>query len=269
MPKISDQQLSEMKRMQDAYDDDEETDIAKRHKFVHEHSKEKGNRGNEGSDETESGADTKKDTRNLLIVIGIFVLIFAIFFIVAIIRKPERQTMTIDEMHAANLQGELDPKQGYIYHGYSFVNMGGIWYSQIQKGNTTYDITFNNDPRGVENITVQGNLSKRFAQDDIFITFDTDSGSLPYVTVANAGLSMSLAKGFKYNLTASCTSNHTACLKNGIVTCGDTDKAVIYFKEDPETKITLFDNCVTVQGTGPEIVRAKDRLLLRWYGVLD
>jgi hypothetical protein len=179
--------------------------------------------------------------------------------------------MTIDEMHQANMDGKLDPAEGYIYNGYSFINFGGVWYSQVKKNNTIYDVTFNFDPKNVENITVDGKLTSDFVKNKhIYVTFDPEGHYLQYVGVANYGLSRSLAWAFSYNMTAACTKNITkACETAGVVTCDDVDKAVVYFKEAEETKVILGDNCVTVQGAGPEIVRAKDRLLLRWYGMMD
>jgi len=42
-------------------------------------------------------------------------------------------------------------------------------------------------------------------------------------------------------MTAACTKNVTsACQTAGVVTCEDTDKSVIYFKEDNETKVILL-----------------------------
>ncbi len=261
MPKLQEAQLQKMKAAQDFDDDDMELDITKR-KRLHQKREDK-------STDEEPEKDSSKDTRNLLILIGSIALIFLIFVGLRFIFTPEKHELTIEDLHKANLEGKLLPEQGYMYHGYSFVNYAGIWHSQVQKGNTMYDITFNYDPKSVENITVEGKL-QRFSQTQVYITFDTNATAPKYITVANAGLSMSLAKGFQYNLTATCTNNESSvCQNNGVVTCDDKDKPVIYFKESNETKIVLEDNCVTIQGYGPDLVRAKDRLLLRWYGILD
>ncbi|NQU79868.1 hypothetical protein HQ545_08945 [Candidatus Woesearchaeota archaeon] len=221
----------------------------------------------EHKDETN---DDEGGTKVLFIIIGILVIIVAVFFALVIFNKPSGGLLTIDELHQLNMNGKLEPEEGYIYNGFSFVNLGGIWYSNVQKGNTIYDITFNNGPKDVDDIVVEGVLSSRFNSDELYITFDPNATYANYIAVANAGLSMGLVKGFGYQLTAGCTSNQSStCLSTKVITCEDSDEPVIYFKEDPETKITLNDNCVTVQGLGPEIVRAKDRLLMRWYGIMD
>lgn len=220
----------------------------------------------EKMDSTDSPADTKK----LLIGIIIVFAVFTLFFIISrLTGTPE--PMTVDEMHTANLAGDLPPEQGYMYNGYSFINLGGVWYSQVAKGDTLYDISFNNDPKSVENISVEGQLSSNFVNGDtIYITFDPDVIGTKFITVANAGLSIGLTTGFGYNLIAGCTDNESSiCTSTNVITCEDDNRAVVYFKEASETKLVLEDNCVTVQGIGPEIIRAKDRLLMRWYGIMD
>jgi hypothetical protein len=265
MPKIREAELAQLKKVQDADDDDLDVDVVRRGKArqkAHEHA------GKEEPEESE--AEQKKSNRTLLITIGIFVAIFGIFMLITFFYRPTKEVMTVDEMHAANLAGELEPSQGYVYNGFSFVNFSGVWYSRVQKGETTYDVTFNNGPREVEDIPVEGTLSSKFIDGDtIYITFDPDARGAKYITVANAGLSMSLIKGFSYKLVASCTDNESmVCQKNGVVQCGDEGRAVVYFKEDASAKILLNETCITVQGYGPDLVRAKDRLLLDWYGII-
>lgn len=230
--------------------------------------------GNDLPGKEESAAEVGRDgkeNRNMLIVVGSLMAVFLIFLAILIFYRSSEEVVTIDDLHQANLEGELDPAEGYVYNGFSFVKFGDLWYSKLQKGDTVYDVTFNNDPRSVEDVTVEGVLAEDFVRDrHIYVTFDPTGDFLNYVAVANFGLSRSLAWAFGYNMTAGCTKNvTTACEKAGVVMCGDAGKSVIYLKEDAETKVVLNSTCVTVQGAGPDIVRAKDRLLLRWYGMMD
>jgi hypothetical protein len=226
----------------------------------------------EEKDEKEDG----KNTRILLIIMAVAFLAFVVpVIIMKLTAAHAARPLTIDELHQKNVQGDLDSAQGYVYNGFSFINFAGIWHSQVQKGNTLYDITFNYDPKSVENITVEGQLSERFnpaesENNTIYITFDPYAQGIKYIAVANAGLSLSLAKGFQYSLVAGCTRNESGiCRQKGVITCDDKTKPVIYFSETAETKVILSDNCVIIQGYGPEIVRAKDRLLMRWYGIMQ
>lgn len=249
---------------QDIEDEDLELDVTQSRKIKsaqHKHKEE-----NKPTKEEE-----KKDTRNLLYIIGGLILVFAIFIAISVLRNQGPKVVTIDDLHTANLAGQLPPEVGYVYNGFSFVKYENLWYSQLAKNATVFDVSFNYDPKSVEDIPVEGSLMRDFVEDKrIYITFDPTGNYLSYVGVANYGLSRSLAWAFGYNMTAGCTKNVTsACQKAGVVLCGEPDKAVIYFKEANETKVMLDGTCVTVQGAGPEIVRAKDRLLMRWYGMMD
>ena len=217
-------------------------------------------------------AEDKKDTKKVIWLVGGFVSIFFIFVLIALFLKDRGPVViTIDELHEKNLKGELKPSEGYVYKGYSFIYYADQWFTQVQKGNTMYDLGFNNDPKRVENISVKGKLNADyFKSKKLYITFDPVGQDLKYVNQANFGFSRSLATGFRYRLTAGCIQNKTlACGAAGIITCNDTNKSVVYFKEANETAVLLKGNCVIIQGRGAEIVRAKDRLLMRWYGLLD
>lgn len=227
-----------------------------------------------GEKPEENPAEQKKDRDTLLVMLGILAFIVVIFALLILLRPGKERPVTIDDLHQANLQGELDPEDGYVYNGYSFIKFDNLWYSQLAKNNTIYDVTFNNGPRDVEDIPVEGQLSGAFSQGEtVYITFDPTGNYLNYVGVANYGLSRSLAWAFGYDMKAGCTKNVTkACEKAGLVVCGDADhpeRTVIFFKEHNETKVVLDMNCITIQGAGPDIVRAKDRLLMRWYGMMD
>ncbi|MFC1741782.1 hypothetical protein ACFL3V_04575 [Nanoarchaeota archaeon] len=266
MGKIKPHDLHRLKRVQKAEDDDLELDVTKSRRM-------KNLQATKQEEAVESEVQKKKDMKNLFIVGGVVLVVFVLFAFIIFVYKPGgTDVMTIDEMHEKNIKGKLKPEQGYIYNGFSFVNFMGVWYTQLSKGSTMYDVSFNYDPRSVEKIPVEGSLTSGFKKEGnrLYVTFDPDGRDLKYVGVANYGLSRSLAWAFGYNMTAACTQNVTrACQKAGIVTCDDTDKAVIYIKEADEAKVVLSDNCVIVQGRGEDIVRAKDRLLLRWYGMVD
>ncbi len=215
--------------------------------------------------------DTPKDTRNLILLIGGFIAIVLIIIGVLYFTSQKQGPVTIDGLHEQNLAGELDPEQGYMYNGYSFILYADVWYTQVQKGDILYDVTFNFDPKSVDYIPVEGELTSDFVKDNfIWITFDPLNRNLKYVGVANFGISRSLAVGFGYQLKAACTKNETkACSRAGIVNCGDEGKSVIYLKDAEEARVILAEDCVIVQGQAEELVKAKDRLLLRWYGITE
>jgi hypothetical protein len=262
MSKLKEEQLQRLKRIQDVDDDDMKLDIATRHKASSVRAV--------VDEPKESASDQKKDTKNLIVGMILVVVVF-VAFLLWLILVPDKRGMTIDEMHEANLAGKLPTEQGYVYNGFSFIKYSEVWYSRLKKNNTVYDVSFNHDPLSVEDIPVRGRLNREFSEGEkIYVTFDPAGRDLQYVGVANYGISRSLAWAFGYYMTAACTKNITkACEKAGVVQCGDDGKSIIYIKEADETAVVLDDTCVTVQGRGPEIVRAKDRLLLRWYKIMD
>ncbi len=286
MAKMKEEELQRLKRIQGLDDDDLGLDVTKGKRMLIHGSKqmekgkkaERGKADGNGPDDhdkakKETPEEQKKDKNTLLIILGSLAFIALIFILLVLLRPGHKELATIDELHQANLEGKLSPEDGYVYNGFSFIKFDNIWYSQLSKNNTIYDVTFNYGPKDVENISVEGQLSGAFRQgEQVYITFDPTGDYLNYIGVANYGLSRSLAWAFGYNMTAGCTKNVTmACEKAGVVQCGDPehpDRTVIYFKEDTETKVVLDRTCITVQGLGPDIVRAKDRLLLRWYGMM-
>ncbi|HII71465.1 TPA: hypothetical protein HA265_01795 [Candidatus Woesearchaeota archaeon] len=221
------------------------------------------------AEEEDAPEDEKKDTKKLLWLVGVIIIVFGVLGGVAFYSSYHKEPVTIDGMHSLNVAGELKPQEGYMYNGYSFIKYADVWYTQIQNKGTLYDVTFNYDPKSVEDIPIEGSLTENFVKSGrIYITFDPLGRELKWVAVANFGLSRSLAWAFGYDMKAACTRNETkACQDAGVVTCDDTEKAVIYFKESDDPRVILADNCVIVQGRGEDLVKAKDRLLLRWYGI--
>jgi hypothetical protein len=227
---------------------------------------------NTDDDQKENNDEEKesKTTRNFLIFVGVILLALGLVFATRFFYGEENITgkvITIDDLHQQNAQGKLPADKGYMYNGYSFVKYNDVWNTQLGKGNTVYDLTFNNDPKSIENISVSGKLDKEYFDDKkLYITFDPIGENLRWIAVANFGFSRSLAVAFNYNLTAGCTTEDN-CPGGRIYTCDDEDKSVVYFKDGGETAVIYDDNCVIIQGEGEEIVRAKDRLLMRWYGI--
>ncbi|MBT7903568.1 hypothetical protein HN587_06920 [Candidatus Woesearchaeota archaeon] len=215
--------------------------------------------------------DSKKETRKLMVVLSILVLCFVAFVVIRIASVEDPVIKTIDDLHAENLRGELDLELGYMYEGYSFVNFEGMWYTQAKLGNTIYDLVFNHGPKELEHITVEGELDSTFFDDHKFaITFDSNATNLKHIAVANGGFSISLTKAFGYSLEAGCTTHDDlGCQSKPAINCGDENRSVIYFKDATPTKIIYSGKCITLQGQNDEIVKAKDKLLMRWYKLND
>ena len=158
------------------------------------------------------------------------------------------------------------------YNKFTFVKQGGLWYTNWQKGGNVFILSLRYNPKEAEQVKILGRLDENSTfnnRDLIYITFDPVGNDLSHIALAAAELSLNLKRALNVNVKAACIANETiACKDRPIVTCNDTGKAVIFLKEDPESRMILTDNCMTLQGSGMEIMRVVDRILYIWYGIM-
>lgn len=217
--------------------------------------------------------DEKKiSDKPLIIAIAAIVIIIAIIITSNLFRKEE-VPKTIDDLHELNLKGKLKPDEGYVYEGYSFVFSNGLWYTQVQNiaGTSVFDIPLHYGPEALKDIPIEGYFNSTIfnSNKEIYITFDPLGSTLNYVALAVGEFDRNIITAFNKAPIAACDKNETAaCSDRPIITCDNTQKPVLYLKQEPETKLIFKDNCMIVQGIGPDIVRATDRLLLQLYGIM-
>jgi len=215
----------------------------------------------------------EKKTSDWIIVIPIAVIIIILAAVISLKFIKEDQPNTIEDLHLANLKEELKSDEGYIYNGYSFVFANGLWYTQVQNiaGTSLFNIPLHYSPKDLEDIPIEGifNATLFNSERGIYITFDPLGSNLQYVALAVSEFDQNIIKAFNKIPIAACDRNETdACADRPIITCKNTDKPVLYIQQEAETKIIYDGNCMIVQGIGPEIVRAVDRLLLQLYGIM-
>lgn len=215
---------------------------------------------------------TKKSDKILIAAIAV-VLIFIVIFIFTINYKSQQRPKTIDELHQLNLEKGLSEEQGYTYNGLSFVKTAGLWHTQIlsDSGRVLYGASFHFSPKELEDVKIVGTLNNSLfnSEDEIYITFDPLGKNLQYIALTIGEFDQNILKAFGKTPVAACTKNETkACEIRPIITCDNTNKPVAYFKEDPKTRVTYKNNCITIQGQDIELVRAVDRILFQWYGIM-
>ena len=214
-----------------------------------------------------------KSDRILLVSILLIVVILGVFLSIKYIHKP--RIITIDELNKKNIEGKLNPEEGYLYKGvYSFVKSADLWFFQLRSpsGKSEYNIPLHYGPKEIQDLKPRGRLSSLFTNTtEIYITFDPLAPELQYTALAVGELDQSLVTAFAKLPIASCNKNETsACSNRPIVTCDNTKHTpVIYFRYNETTEIIYIENCIIVQGKGMEQVRAVDRMLLQWYGVME
>lgn len=174
---------------------------------------------------------------------------------------------------------KFKPKQQIEYsNGFTFTKAGNFWYTTIKNplANQEYNMEFRHSPSEVKDISVVGNPKNFFTTLQLnnltaaYFTFNP-TDNLTYMNVVAADMAKFLKVINGVTLVAGCTINETvACQTRPIITCeNQKDQAVvIYVKNSNTPKISLKENCLTVEGTGDSLVKAYNKLLFIWYGVV-
>ncbi len=226
-------------------------------------------------EEDKDEADEKPASDKILVysiaIILALVLIFSLFRLVV---SPKEKVMTIEEAHKLNIEGKLDPEQGYMYGPHSFIRFNDLWYFQVQSKGVLVNVPLRFGPREVEAINLYGGLNDVFNNaTKIYISFNPLGSQLPYIGLGVGELTQSLTKAFGNEVSAVCDHECdfeacNACKDRPVLSCNNTEEAIISLIESQDSGITLKGNCIEINGKGEDIVKNVDRLLLEFYGVL-
>lgn len=157
------------------------------------------------------------------------------------------------------------------YNYFTFYNVSGFWDVDIKLGEQVYRGTFRFNPLEIENVSINGSLSKSFNTPPVFITFDPTSNpdSFKYQALAVTELSLNLVRALNVSVEGACTKNETdACVDRPIVSCDTLNASVIYVVPEGEPKIVLNNRCVTLYGSEFGLVKSADRLIYQWYKIM-
>jgi hypothetical protein len=212
-------------------------------------------------------AEKKTINPNIIVVVfivGIVVIIGAIVGFRYFKKAPTEQEI---------IQKNLSSESFYSYNGYVFTKKENFWTTTVKVGLQPYDLILYYGPRDLEDIHIVyklnnfSNLLTNYKR--VLITFDPDSQGLQYIGVSGATLTKALVKVFDVNPVSACTKNVTACDKKPIISaCNDTQYPLIIIKNQEPTSVVYEGNCLILQGKNNDLIRATDKALLGWYGVL-
>lgn len=207
---------------------------------------------------------------NFFLAIGAIALAFVVLFGIQIFNRPE--LLTPDEMHAKNLAGELDPEEGYVYNGFSFVWYDKLWFTQIHNPGTTslYNTQLHFGPRDLTTVTLGHGVEEFAVVPNTYVTFDPTAVPLTHIALAAGELSLNLAVVLNITPVPACIKNETqACAKLPIINCAeDTTHPIIFLTQGENTEVLRKGNCLTISGKEMELVKALDRALLLWMGIM-
>jgi len=213
--------------------------------------------------------DNSKDSKSILIMIVIILGVLAFSFggFKTYDYFTSADVVNVDELHKKNLQGDL--KEGYVYNGYSFVYVDGLWWTEIKQGNTLLKVPLHFGPKEVNTTKISGKLSPKFNYgDEVYIAIDPEVTN-KYYSLAISELSFNVVKGMNRKPVGVCSKTNSACDNRSIISCNNTKgKPVIELKLGNENKIELKDTCILVTGQDMDIVKAVNRLIWQWYGVI-
>jgi hypothetical protein len=193
--------------------------------------------------------------KNIVGIVAFLALIIIIFFVVKNSLVPSQNYET------------------YSYNGFEFTSNGVLWHTQIydETSKTLYNIQLHNGPREVEDVPVEGDVHDiRKRATGFYITFDPlENETMGHVTLAAYEISSNYATVYGRNIFAACDKNVTEeCADRPIVDCTDPTKPAIYLIAEGEAKVYVDSPCIYVQGEGDELIRAANRLLYQWYGIM-
>ena len=211
----------------------------------------------------------KVSDKYFYIILAVIVLIFISIVAYSQFTTPTG-AVTFEEMHELNLRGKLSSEEGYIYNGFSFVFFDRLWYTKVSVGEKDFQVPLHFGPRDLEELNVSGSLSLDFNKgNEVYVTVNPLSSDQDYIALAASELAQNLAIAIKRRPIGACDRNETVmCEDRPIVTCETTDKAMIYLESSPGPAIEFRGLCVIARGTGPDLVKAVDHIILQWYGVI-
>ncbi|NOZ81272.1 MAG: hypothetical protein GXP63_06395 [DPANN group archaeon] len=224
-------------------------------------------------EEKEEPVTEGKSIMYVLIGIGVFVAIIILIFMFS--GKSSQTIDTPDEMFMSVVNNG-DSDYGYMYRGYAFINYQGSWMTRIRSFATgeLYDIPMHFGPKDVGDVTIEGNplpwIVRTSNRTQTYVTFNPLSDEFQYLALANTELSISLIQVIGVIPVVGCITNESdACRDVPVITCNNTDQQVIYIidNEGP-AKITKKKNCIILEGKDLELLRAVDRFLYTWYGIM-
>jgi hypothetical protein len=218
--------------------------------------------------EEPSNQDGKAIVISILVIVGIFALAFGGFQTYNGITAAT--ILNVDDLHQENVNGDLNDDEGYLYNGFSFVLVDGLWWTEVSRENKLTKIPLHFGPRDVEQIKITGELGPEFNDKPIHIAIDPTINYDKYYTLALMEMNNNIVQGTKNEIITACNQEHEVCEDRPIVSCDNTQgKAVIELVVAEEAGIELRDTCMLVKGSEYDLVKAIDRLLLNWYGIMD
>ena len=214
---------------------------------------------------------TGKSRKYLFPAIVLAIIIIGILAAVFILKSTDEDTAPYSNVtDIVKNGGEI---VSYRYNNFDFAKKDGIWYTEIQEGGKPYIIAFKYGPLGLENLKIEykENLFPALTTplSRVYLTFDHDTTQASYIATAAINMISNMKTVWSLKPARACLVNSTSCKGAPVVTCKSSpDNAVIQFIESNTTKVLYEGNCLTIEAEGNDFIRAADKVILDWYGIV-
>lgn len=226
---------------------------------------------NNHATEQEQNETQKSKISDWILLFGVIIIVLGFIGFMVYVNISKEPPRTIEDLHKLNIEGKLEGYEGFLYKDlYSFINIDGFWYTQLESpsGQRIYDMNFRFNPEEVENIIIRGELDTELfnSAEDYYVTFNPTGTDFSNIALAAGDFNQHMIKVFSKVPIAACDRNETdVCIDRPIIDCNNTEKVVLYIKENNSTKVSFDDNCIIVEGTGLELVKGINRVLYFFY----
>ena len=179
-------------------------------------------------------------------------------------------SVQIISMYPINLTG-FKQVDSYSFGNYDFVqDESGLWLTEIPVDNIVYVVVLNYDPLSLQNLSVKGNIAEFYGlmaeyNASTVLAFDPkdDSEALSYAFVE---ITESLGK-----VGVDVFPAMTESFGNSTLPVADCDgkTPIIKIINSEDTSISYDDACLIISGKDTELIRAADRFIWNFYGVMS
>jgi hypothetical protein len=200
---------------------------------------------------------SKRDDKTVYIIVASIIVIIILFFAISYYYNTHRTPKD-------------DAAKRVSYNNFDFYYYDRFWNFEWQRGQTVYDAALRYNPYEAETVPVYVKRPfNNFSTQTVYLTFDPLGNNTPYMALGVGELGLSMKKVFGFTPEAACTQNKTeSCETRPIINCSNTNQSVILMQEVNDTMVLVDDNCLIIQGSQMEMLRAIDRILYEWYGII-
>ncbi|MEW5896391.1 MAG: hypothetical protein AB1668_01750 [Nanoarchaeota archaeon] len=163
-------------------------------------------------------------------------------------------------------------ENSYTYNGFKVTKADDLWWTEIRTrdGSRLIKVPLHFGPKEVETIEVTGELDPAFNNgEEIYIAIDPTYAN-KYYSLSLSELILNIIEGINRKPISACTKDNAICTNRTILSCNNTlGKPVIELQVSATPAVELSGTCIKVKGSELDLVKATDRLLYKWYRVIE